>query len=180
VKLQIWKNFRKLLGRINEAARCLNMPFNVAAANSAGYNYASGRLDWQVYFRAIRIIQNFLAERLLTPAFYAWLTDARNIAGAIPATAVGDIPIQWFWPGSEHVDPQKEAAAQKIRLENRTTTLGGEYARIGLDWERQLEQLAREKKKLLELDLKTQAPPPATDSAGDDGDSDEKDEDQDE
>jgi len=138
VKLQIWKNFRKLLGRINEAARCLNMPFNVAAANSAGY-------------RAIRIIQNFLAERLLTPAFYAWLTDARNIAGAIPATAVGDIPIQWFWPGSEHVDPQKEAAAQKIRLENRTTTLAGEYARIGLDWERQLEQLAREKKKLLEL-----------------------------
>ncbi|MFO0180220.1 MAG: phage portal protein, partial [Planctomycetota bacterium] len=35
---------------INEIARCLNMPFNVAACNSASYNYASGRLDHQVYF----------------------------------------------------------------------------------------------------------------------------------
>jgi len=30
---------------LNEIARCLNMPFNVAAGNSSGYNYASGRLD---------------------------------------------------------------------------------------------------------------------------------------
>ena len=30
---------------INEIARCLNMPFNIAAGNSSGYNYASGRLD---------------------------------------------------------------------------------------------------------------------------------------
>ena len=29
------------------------MPFNVAAGNSSGYNYASGRLDWQTYFRAL-------------------------------------------------------------------------------------------------------------------------------
>jgi hypothetical protein len=27
---------------INEIARCLNMPFNIAAGNSSGYNYASG------------------------------------------------------------------------------------------------------------------------------------------
>ena len=32
---------------LNEIARCLNMPFNVAAGNSSGYNYASGRLDHQ-------------------------------------------------------------------------------------------------------------------------------------
>jgi ABC-type branched-subunit amino acid transport system ATPase component len=29
-------------------------PFNVAAGNSSGYNYASGRLDHQTYFKAIR------------------------------------------------------------------------------------------------------------------------------
>ncbi|MEX0715164.1 MAG: phage portal protein, partial [Planctomycetaceae bacterium] len=29
---------------LNEIARCLSMPYNVAAANSSGYNYASGRL----------------------------------------------------------------------------------------------------------------------------------------
>jgi capsid protein len=42
---------------LNEIARCLNMPFNVAAGNSSGYNYASGRLDHQTYFKAIRVEQ---------------------------------------------------------------------------------------------------------------------------
>ncbi|MCX7428035.1 MAG: phage portal protein [Planctomycetia bacterium] len=38
---------------LNEIARCLNMPFNVAAGNSSGYNYASGRLDHQTYYKSI-------------------------------------------------------------------------------------------------------------------------------
>ncbi|MAD80582.1 MAG: hypothetical protein CMJ50_07035, partial [Planctomycetaceae bacterium] len=42
---------------LNEIARCLNMPFNVAAGNSSGYNYASGRLDHQTYYKSIRVEQ---------------------------------------------------------------------------------------------------------------------------
>jgi capsid protein len=45
---------------LNEIARCLNMPFNVAAGNSSGYNYASGRLDHQTYFKSIRVEQHHL------------------------------------------------------------------------------------------------------------------------
>ena len=41
------------------------MPFNVAAGNSSGYNYASGRLDHQTYYRAIRIDQAHLARTVL-------------------------------------------------------------------------------------------------------------------
>lgn len=40
---------------INEIPRCLNMPFNIAAGKTSGYNYASGRLDHQAFFEAIRI-----------------------------------------------------------------------------------------------------------------------------
>jgi len=36
---------------LNEIARCLSMPYNIAAGNSSGYNYASGRLDHQTYYR---------------------------------------------------------------------------------------------------------------------------------
>jgi capsid protein len=54
---------------LNEIARCLNMPFNVAAANSSGYNYASGRLDHQTYFKSIRVeqshIESVVLDRLL-------------------------------------------------------------------------------------------------------------------
>ena len=45
--------FKKEL--LNEIARCLNMPFNIAAGNSAGYNYSSGRLDHQMYFKSIEV-----------------------------------------------------------------------------------------------------------------------------
>jgi len=40
---------------LNEIARCLNMPYNIAAGNSNGYNFASGRLDHQTYFKAIAV-----------------------------------------------------------------------------------------------------------------------------
>ena len=36
---------------LNEISRCLNIPYNIAAGNSSGYNYASGRLDHQTYYR---------------------------------------------------------------------------------------------------------------------------------
>ncbi|MCC6910169.1 MAG: phage portal protein, partial [Phycisphaerales bacterium] len=50
---------------LNEIARCLNMPFNVAAGNSSGYNYASGRLDHQTYYKSIRVEQNHLQTAVL-------------------------------------------------------------------------------------------------------------------
>ena len=60
---------------------------------------------------------------------------------------------QWFWDGHEHVDPAKEAKAQKIRLANHTTTLANEYARQGRDWEAELKQRAKELALMRELGL---------------------------
>ena len=59
----------------------------------------------------------------------------------------------WFWDGQEHVDPQKEANAQAVRLQSRTTTLAAEYARQGKDWETELRQIAREKELMDELGI---------------------------
>jgi len=56
---------------LNEIARCLNMPYNIAACNSSGYNYASGRLDHQTYFKSIRVeqshIETVVLDRISTP-----------------------------------------------------------------------------------------------------------------
>ena len=60
---------------------------------------------------------------------------------------------QWFWDGMEHVDPYKEANAQRLRLESNTTTLAYEYARQGRDWEEELTQRAREKRLMDKLGL---------------------------
>lgn len=149
---------------INEIARCLNMPFNIAAGNSAGYNYSSGRLDHQAFFKAIRIDQTFLGDTVLDRIFRAWLDEAVLIEGYLPQAARlrnAEFPHQWFWDGFEHVDPAKEANAQATRLQSNTTTLAAEYAKAGLDWESELRQRAREVALMKELGLTPEQAQPA-------------------
>ncbi len=141
---------------LNEIARCLNMPFNVAAGNSSGYNYASGRLDHQTYFKSIRVEQSQLARVVLDRILHAWLREAVLIEGYLPPslrTLDASFEHQWFWDGHEHVDPAKEANAQKIRLANHTTTLAHEFARQGRDWEAELKQRSKEVALMRELGL---------------------------
>ncbi len=143
---------------LNEIARCLNMPFNVAAGNSSGYNYASGRLDHQTYFKSIRVEQTQLARVVLDRILIAWLREAILIEGYLPnslRTLDSTFEHQWFWDGHEHVDPAKEANAQKIRLANHTTTLAIEFARQGRDWETELKQRSKELSLMRELGLTT-------------------------
>lgn len=138
---------------LNEIARCLNLPYNIAACNSSGYNYASGRLDHQTYFKSIRVEQHSLATVVLDRIFQAWLAEARLVLGIASQLPDGFIPHQWFFDGTEHVDPAKEANAQKTRLESNTTTLAAEYARQGKDWETELRQRGKEKQLCIELGL---------------------------
>jgi lambda family phage portal protein len=145
---------------LNEIARCLNMPYNVAAGNSSGYNYASGRLDHQTYYKSIRVDQAFMAEKVLDRVLAAWLWEyALEAGGPVSGRMLPD--HQWFWDGMEHVDPAKEASAQETRLKNHTTTLAQEYARQGKDWEAELRQRARERNLMLELGLPEPSAKPA-------------------
>jgi len=142
--------------KLNEACRCLNMPYNIAAGNSSGYNYASGRLDHQTYYKALRVDQARLASQALDRIFAAWIAEARLIPDFLPSQITeASWSHVWFWDGHEHVDPAKEANAQATRLANNTTTLADEYARKGQDWETQLRQRAREAALMRELGLPT-------------------------
>lgn len=146
---------------LNEIARCLNMPFNVAAGNSSGYNYASGRLDHQVYFKSIRVEQSQLNTRVLDPLLSAWASEAVLIEGLLPQSMRvkgASWSHQWFWDGHEHVDPLKEANAQATRLQSHTTTLAEEFAKKGRDWESELRQRAKELTLMKELGLQWVVP----------------------
>jgi len=158
---------------LNEIARCLNMPFNVAAANSSAYNYASGRMDHQTYFKSIRVEQEHIADVVLDRILMAWVGEAVLIEGLLPQparTRDAEFPHQWFWDGQEHVDPAKEATAQATRLASHTTTLASEYARVGRDWESELRQRAKEVALMAELGLTPQQLQPIGKEAGDDED----------
>jgi lambda family phage portal protein len=148
---------------LNEIARCLNVPFNVAAGNSAAYNYASGRLDHQTYYRSLAVDQYHLETAVLDRVFRAWIEEA-YLAGVVsqPADRLEGWPHQWFWDGPEHVDPEKEANAATTRLTSHTTTLADEWARRGHDWRERLRQRSEEIKLMAELGLTPVEAAPAT------------------
>ena len=174
---------------LNEIARCVCLPYNIAAGNSSGYNYASGRLDYQSFHKAIRVDQAFMAGKVLDRILRVWLMEyglvfgfpndmpsnrdegARTARGAFAnATAHMPAPARcWFWDGMEHVDPAKEAKAQETRLRNNTTTLSAEYAKQGLDWEEALRQRARENNLMRKLGLTERESAPVTEGDEDDG-----------
>jgi capsid protein len=145
---------------LNEIARCLNMPFNIAACNSSGYNYSSGRLDHQTYYKSIRVEQAHVEAVVLDRILDAWMAEAVRVYPEL--AGVSDCPHQWFWDGHEHVDPAKESAAQAQRLASNTTTLAAEYARQGKDWEVELRQRAKEVALMKALGLMVEQTAPAT------------------
>ena len=151
---------------LNEIARCLSIPYNVAACNSSGYNYASGRLDHQTYYKSIRVDQAQLGLTVLDRVLEAWLDEAILISELLPlwmrTAAFRDLGHQWFWDGQEHVDPAKEANAQSTRLQNHTTTLAYEYARQGRDWESEIRQRAKEVALMQQLGLPLAQPTQAS------------------
>lgn len=162
---------------INEIARCLNMPFNIAACNSAGYNYSSGQLDHQTYFAAIEVDQDDCALAVLNRIWMAWLEEAALVPGMLPEGPYGDWAesIEYLWRSRGHVDQTKVASAQATRLANHTTTLAYEYAKDGRNWEDEIRQRAKELALLNELNMNSAAGQPQA-SPTDDQPDDEKDE----
>lgn len=136
----------ELLGQIGAA---LGLPRLLIKHCAAGYNYASGRLDFQEYHRFIQLNQKSCVTAVLNPLFKAWFKEWQLVNGV----RITRRPITvWNWDGFEHVDPLKEANAQAVRLNSLTTTLAAEYGKAGKDWEDELTQLARERAKIKELE----------------------------
>ena len=136
---------------LNEISRCLNIPFNIAAGNSSGYNYASGRLDHQTYYKALKVDRSHIEVVVLDRILELWIAEWRLVKRRLMEK--GEFLHMWMWDGQEHVDPQKEANAQSVRLQSRTTSLASEYAKQGKDWETELRQIAREKELMEELGI---------------------------
>jgi lambda family phage portal protein len=142
---------RQLLG---ELGRCLQLPFNVAALDSSSYNYASGRMDHQVYATTLRVMRDDLERRMLDRLLAAWVNEA-TLAGILPEglPPFSEWDWSWQWDGKEHVDPAKEANAAETRLRTHTTTLASEYAKAGKQWDVELRQRAAEVALMKELGL---------------------------
>lgn len=142
---------------LSEVARVLSVPRNVAMGDSSEYNYASGRLDHQTYFKSLTVERDDMARRVLNPVLREFAGEAAlaglistNVARAIQSGAVRPA---WMFDAHEHVDPTKEAKAIETGLLTNTTTLADEWAKKGHDWQAKIAQRAEEVKQLRELGI---------------------------
>lgn len=94
---------------LQEIARCFGMPLIVAAANAGSHNYASGRLDHQMYHRLIDVDRHWIATNILDLILQHWLEEALLLPGYLPPAAFSDLPHRWYYDPKPHVDPAKEA-----------------------------------------------------------------------
>lgn len=128
---------------LNEAARAISMPYNIAAGNSSGYNYSSGRLDHQTYFRKIEIDQSEAEAIVLDRIFAEWLDYALLVPGLLDgAPPLIDLEHEWFWDAPTSIDPMVEDGSAEIRLRSGRGNLQDEFAQQGLDWRSQIAKAA--------------------------------------
>jgi lambda family phage portal protein len=122
---------------LREIARCLLLPRNAATGDSSDYNYASGQLDKQSYWRAIEIDRNDMIRQVLNKVFFRWLSEAVLIEGYLPESfrsIDSSFNVRWDLDGTLHSDPVKNANAEKIELETGAITYQDLYARKGKYW----------------------------------------------
>ncbi len=144
---------------LKEIARCLNMPFNVVSGDSSNYNYASGRLDYQNWHRAIRVSRASFERVVLEHVFREWLYEASRVRNFLPLSFnAAEVPHGWFWDAVQHVDPIKDGTGDSLALANNTDTLANICASQGLDWEEVLEQRGQEIERMRELGLEIYLP----------------------
>lgn len=132
---------------LREIARCLSMPYNIAAGDSSNFNYASGRLDHQTYFKARRVDRSTCRSAVIEPTIRAFWLEARRIVEGIPRE-IADNPEPpehaIGWPGDQHVDPLKEANAATKLIEANLLTEAEHAIERGVDWEEIEAQRAKE------------------------------------
>ncbi len=166
---------------VNEEARALNMPYNIAACDSSGYSFSGGRLDHLTYYVSVNVERAEAEGQVLDRVFAAWFHEAKLAYGWAfnPAPAPKH---SWGWPAMPQIDQQKTAMARKNAMAFGGTRLGIIYAEDGLDFADEVEAMATEfgitvkemRARLLECALPKNSQPAGAEDKPDDADDDDE------
>lgn len=143
---------------INEIARVINMPRNIACGDSSDSNYASARLDHLGYQKTVHIEQSIIEHEILDRLFAEWLVEAALMGVLSKRLAnyvlqyereygmrglASRVEHSWYWDGFEDADQKADADAQRVRLMSGTTHRAAEYAKAGKDVDIEDQRAAR-------------------------------------
>ena len=132
---------KEFVGQVlREIGRAQCVPYNIVAGDSSDYNYASGQLDKQMFFLDVGVNQQRLRSMVVDRTFDEWGREAAMVPGYLEPQHAARLRAErpdhsWLWTKPEHVDPEKEAYGQHIRLnEAKTSNLAIECGRLGHRW----------------------------------------------
>lgn len=141
---------------LRDMAAGMNIPYEVLAKDFSKSNYSNTRAALLEARRFFMMQQQFVSNKLCQPVLLMLMEEA-YLRGELPImdfyqNRAAYVRTRWISPGWQWVDPQKEVAASVLAVDNNLSTLADEFATQGQDWEEALEQIAREKKKIKELE----------------------------
>jgi lambda family phage portal protein len=142
--------FRK--ERSRDLGRPAGMPLMQIRLDSSGHNYSSARFDAQTYQKANRIIQGSLGRHRVFPVVQLVLIEAMQ-KGILRPKLFSRSQVKFRWPQPPHVDPVKEAMAERIRMENRTLSPQDACSSYNLDFDKVVKDWALANKILEENGL---------------------------
>ncbi len=126
-----------------EQARPLNMPHNIARADSSGYSFSGGKLDHLTYFVSVDVEQQDIEEDVLDPLFDVWFAEAvLRFGWVVPAEPPPN--HGWDWPEKPIIDEVKHANANKTNLSTGVAVLRRIYGEGGVDFEEELPRMAED------------------------------------
>ena len=142
---------------LTQAGAGLGEPRNISTNDSSSYNYSSGRLDHQVFFRYVETIQA-IVKHLYVFVFRWWYQFDEVSQTLLDVSDPKLFELDWYFAELTHVDPLKEAETA-IKLKDAELLTDSEYyGKFGQDWLKQYKQLAEEKAMREKLGINTDPP----------------------
>jgi lambda family phage portal protein len=150
--------------QLREVARGLGMSVENLTGNLENTSYSSGRLANEVSYQSTLSFRKNGVEPIAEEIKDAFAREM-FAKGVIEAPAGVGSPLDswvifkglmrgnWIGAAKVQIDPTKTAAANRIMLETGELTLADIAAQNGSDWQEQLEQRARELKKMGSLSI---------------------------
>lgn len=141
--------------KLKEIGRAIQMPYGKLAGDHSAYNYSSGRLDDEGYWKDREIERQAIECKVFDPVFYRWLDFARF---AIPQIAAfqgryWELKHCWQYDARPTSDPVKDATGDEINLTNGTDALCDIAAREGMTEDELLDKRAATLRKFQERGL---------------------------
>ncbi len=142
---------------LKQIGTALEIPFEFLLYHFSA-SYSASRASFLLLWKSIKTDRAWLEAHFCNLVYDAWFEEAvlRNridAPGFLDDFAIRAAYLQnkWVGPNPGQIDPVKETTAALDRIGGRLTTIAGESAAIGEDFDQNIEQVAYEENKMKDL-----------------------------